>query len=264
LIDLGAVDEQSKGLRDLERQKTHPERCQNDDPENFYRSLWASGSWGAAEPNDDETSRLAEIVDLLESCDLVETPRILDLGCGRGWLSHTLSEYGDVLGTDIVAASVERARELFPTLSFEQTDLRGLQETHGRESFDLVVSSEVLEHVEADEKRDFLQAIKQLLRPGGYAIITTPRGELERLWEESSDWQQPVEDWISETELDTLAVSVGFRVERRTRAHVYGITPLSRVLASRYFRLVTRILPVLERLTYASRIYQVVLLRRPR
>ncbi len=257
------MNHESKAFAELKSGQTHRDHRPSHDEEVFYRSLWKSGYWGAAEPNDDERSRLVAIVDLLKSCDLVEMPQILDLGCGRGWLSHALRGYGDVLGTDIVAASVERARELFPDLSFVRTDLQGLSRSHGTESFDLVVSSEVLEHVEADEKRDFMHAIHQLLRPGGYAIITTPRGELEPLWEESSDWKQPVEVWISESELDSLAVSVGFRVERRTRAHVYGITPLSRLFASRSFRLLVRILPVLENLTYASRIYQVVLLRRP-
>ena len=33
-----------------------------------------------------------------------------------------------------------------------------------------------------------------------------------------------------------MATAAGFRIERRTRAHVYGITPLSRFFASRPFR----------------------------
>jgi 2-polyprenyl-3-methyl-5-hydroxy-6-metoxy-1,4-benzoquinol methylase len=146
-----------------------------DEPEEFYESFWRSARWGGVEPNEDERSRLCAVVELLEACPLGERPQIPDLGCGRGWLTRALSAYGDVLGTDVAAASVARARDLFLDLRFEQTDIAGLAESRGTESFDLVVSSEVLEHVEGAEKREFLAGIHRLLRPGGYAILTTPR-----------------------------------------------------------------------------------------
>jgi SAM-dependent methyltransferase len=234
-----------------------------EDREQVYRSLWRSPHWGTAEPNDDERSRLTAITTVLTGCDLGDRPRILDLGCGRGWLSHALARHGDVLGIDVVAASVERARELFPDLTFEQLDTRRLLDSRGPGSFDLVVSSEVIEHVEDADKPAFVSDIYELLRPGGYAIITTPRGELRAAWQRRSDWQQPTEEWVTEPDLDRLAAGVGFAVEQRARAHVYPITPLGRVFASRVFRMLTRILPVLARLTFRWRIYQVVLLRRP-
>ena len=43
------------------------------------------------------------------------------------------------------------------------------------ESFDLVVSVEVLEHVEADEK--FVGEVARVLKPGGRFIMTTPNGD---------------------------------------------------------------------------------------
>ena len=56
--------------------------------------------------------------------------------------------------------------------------------------------------------------------------------------------------------------AAGFDVVRRTRAHVYGITPASRVLASRAFRSLAGALPALDRLSRPFRMYQAVLLRR--
>jgi len=234
-----------------------------EDPEAFYRSFWRTGRWSAAEPNEDERSRLSAILDLLNSCDLPRKPRILDLGCGRGWLARALTPYGDVLGTDIVSGSIDRARELFPDLAFEKTDTQGLLESHGAEAFDLVVSSEVLEHVERRLKPDFLAGLHRLLRPGGWAILTTPRGELWRNWPRGRGWRQPVEDWVSERELDDLAEAAGFRIEGRRRAHVYRLGLVSRVFASGSFRSLDRALPLLGRLSHPWRIYQVVLLRRP-
>jgi hypothetical protein len=99
------------------------------------------------------------------------------------------------------------------------------------------------------------------VRPGGHVVLTTPRGELWPAWQKSRDWRQPVEAWVSEKQLDRLAVAAGFDVVQRTRAHVYGVTPASRVLASRAFRSLARALPALERLSHPFRIYQAVLLR---
>jgi len=234
------------------------------DPEEFYEAFWRSPRWGGVEPNRDERSRLSAVTAMLDACDPGPRPRILDLGCGRGWLTRALSRYGEVVGTDVVAASVQRARELHPDLTFEQTDLQGLLDSPGEESFDLVVSSEVLEHIKNTEKHDFLHGIHQLLRPGGYAIVTTPRGELWDQWQRSRDWTQPVEEWISEAALDRMATNVGFSVERRARAHVYGITPMSRLLVSRTFRFMAQRAPLLGTLTHPWRIYQVILLRRSR
>lgn len=43
------------------------------------------------------------------------------------------------------------------------------------ESFDLVVSVEVIEHVEEDEK--FVSEVNRVLKPGGSLILTTPNGD---------------------------------------------------------------------------------------
>lgn len=43
------------------------------------------------------------------------------------------------------------------------------------ESFDIVVSVEVLEHVEADER--FVSEVARVLRPGGRFLMTTPNGD---------------------------------------------------------------------------------------
>jgi SAM-dependent methyltransferase len=43
------------------------------------------------------------------------------------------------------------------------------------ESFDMVVSVEVLEHVELDDK--FIANVARVLRPGGHFIMTTPNGD---------------------------------------------------------------------------------------
>ena len=62
------------------------------------------------------------IVDAVLSC---APCTIMDLGCGEGWLTHKLSDYGlQVLGVDVVQEFVEEAQRTgkgeFRTLSYEE------------------------------------------------------------------------------------------------------------------------------------------------
>src|SRR6185436_11405196 len=58
----------------------------------FYSWFWSSDGWGSALPNEDESLRAKAITRMIE--EFVMPPdagaanlRILDLGCGRGWLT---------------------------------------------------------------------------------------------------------------------------------------------------------------------------------
>jgi SAM-dependent methyltransferase len=101
---------------------------------------------------------------------------ILDYGCGTGdHLTVPLAKRGHcVLGADIHGASIADAtrRHAFPLLQFREAHLDALL-TEGL-SFDVVVCSEVLEHV--DEPGEFLSKLHRLTRTDGAVIITTPNG----------------------------------------------------------------------------------------
>lgn len=99
----------------------------------------------------------------------VDRPRILEVGCGTGGLLARLAQRGDAVGVD-------------PSpLALQACDNRGLE---AREaylpdripfppgSFDVVVASEVIEHVEDD--RASVRALVDLLSPGGLLVLTVP------------------------------------------------------------------------------------------
>ena len=94
--------------------------------------------------------------------------RILDLGCGTGWLGASLREFGEVTGTDLSPAAIERGRELFPGLDLRVCDF-GALELIG--TFDLVVSADVIAHV-ADQEA-FVDRVAALLKPGGTFLLMT-------------------------------------------------------------------------------------------
>ena len=96
--------------------------------------------------------------------------RVLDLGCGAGVpATKLLTERNfDVLGIDISAVQVERARQLVPEASFEQADMATWE--HEPESFDAVVSFYALIHVPLQDQLTLLPKIRRWLRPAGYLL----------------------------------------------------------------------------------------------
>jgi SAM-dependent methyltransferase len=98
--------------------------------------------------------------------------RVLDLGCGDGRFTAEIASAGaTVTGAEIAEAAVERARGNHPGLDVRLVPLDGaLPFADG--SFELVWSSEVIEHV-ADTAR-WLSEIRRVLVPGGVLALTTP------------------------------------------------------------------------------------------
>jgi SAM-dependent methyltransferase len=108
--------------------------------------------------------------------------RILDVGCGNGALCGILRDLGhEVVGIDLSEQGIAVARKAWPELRFEL--LAADDELMGKlccEPFDVVVSTEVVEHLYAP--RSFIDGCWAALKPGGRLILTTPyHGYLKNL-----------------------------------------------------------------------------------
>lgn len=100
-------------------------------------------------------------------------PRVLDLGCGNGYIASRLYAL-DMLVTGVDASSdgITLAKRAYPGIRFETASVYDdLTDLLGQGEFDLVISSEVIEHLFFPRK--LLQNAFALLRPGGNAILTT-------------------------------------------------------------------------------------------
>lgn len=102
--------------------------------------------------------------------------KILDIGCGVGTTDFYFAKQGyKILGIDISKKAVETCREstrilgLDCRLTFEELNF---PEEKPSEKFDLVICSEVLEHLENDKKA--VEAIFDLLCHNGIVIFSTP------------------------------------------------------------------------------------------
>ncbi len=194
----------------------------------FYVDLFVHApAWSAPHPNADEAARWSKIASFLEYIlrrmqqkEPGRQLRILDVGCGRGWLTNLATMYGTCEGVEPVAGVVEHARKLFPHLRFEAGTPESLLQRSDFSPYDVILTSEVIEHVPHGHKEIFLAHLAQLLDPNGYLILTTPRGEMWEQWKTIAPPNQPVEDWVTEDQLRTLFASQGFVELGLERIHV--------------------------------------------
>ena len=106
---------------------------------------------------------------------------VTDVGCGSGYGCELLVESGAarVVGCDISKHALEFARQRYGKIAeFVEQGITDLQ-LFPDASFDVTISSEVLEHIKEYQLED--QAVKELKRvtkPGGIVIVGTPNSEL--------------------------------------------------------------------------------------
>lgn len=106
----------------------------------------------------------------------VEKPRIVDLGCGDGRLIFALrkkgflQDVGEVFGVDISEKRIGRVTKELPFVKCVISDALGVKELQ-RSSFDLVICSQLIEHVENDHK--LLFETRRLLRNNGLAYVSS-------------------------------------------------------------------------------------------
>lgn len=92
--------------------------------------------------------------------------RLLDVGCGTGWLADHFADYTGLDGSpDAVAAAGERGRnvtlhDVSEPLPFEDA------------SFDAVVMKDLLEHV--PDPVALVHEVRRVLRPGGRVFASSP------------------------------------------------------------------------------------------
>lgn len=102
--------------------------------------------------------------------------KILDIGCGAGTVDFYLANQGHkVLGIDISEKAVKACRKSARALGLkDRASFKKLNfpERKPQGKFDLIICSEVLEHLESDKKA--VEVIFGLLRPGGIVIFSTP------------------------------------------------------------------------------------------
>lgn len=150
------------------------------------------------------------IADRVKALDPDRKAKILEVGCGLGYLTHALKTAGhDIRGLDISSSAVEAAKQTYGPY-YVCADVNVFPATTD-ERFDIIVMTEVVEHLE--EPLAVLSSLRALLKPGGVALVSTPSKDF---LPQSAVWRTdnpPVHlAWYSKTSLREMARRTQFRI----------------------------------------------------
>ena len=132
-----------------------------------------------------ELPKLPYIHELTRKLKKYKVKKVLDLGCGSGWLSIFISKYGfDVTGIDAAKPAVELgktwASEDNVIVNLLVCDLLNLP--FEEKSFDAVVCNSVLEHFRFDQAKILFEKVHKVLADKGFFFgcfdqVGTGKGE---------------------------------------------------------------------------------------
>ncbi len=102
--------------------------------------------------------------------------KCLDIGCGGGLLSERIARLGgSVTGIDVTKNSIEIAKihalNSGLNINYINTDVSSFIKNNSSKKFDLVIASEVIEHL--DNRILFFEKVSKLLKNRGILVLTT-------------------------------------------------------------------------------------------
>lgn len=159
--------------------------------ENLNKLYWEQGFFHSEFGNknrlykrDFEEIRLRDIA--LFTLGDIKNKKVLDIGCGTGLYSLTFLKLGakEVCGQDLSENAIEIISKKTEDLNFTNFmgivgDCANLQFEDN--SFDLIFSGDVFEHITDELKLKFIQEAFRVLKPGGVFTIKTPNKSYLRI-----------------------------------------------------------------------------------
>lgn len=133
-------------------------------------------------------------------CEPEQGDRVLDVGCGYGFLEKGLRDY-DVCGIDLNEDAVRYCGRYFPAVKGDILNI-----PFSTDTFDTVFALDVFEYVAADVTA--MNNVYRVLRPGGYLVCAVPADM--SLWSANDEVCEHKRRYDL-TELKNKIESVGFK-----------------------------------------------------
>lgn len=152
--------------------------------------------------------------------------RIIDIGCGTGWMSERLTAYGTVTGIDLADEVIARAQQRLPMVRFMAGNF---MEWSFQEQFDIATSLEVLSHIV--DQAGFVRRVAAIVKPGGFLMLATQnKTVLERASWIPGPIPGQVRHWVDAKQLRALLEPCFEVVELTSVMPVGGPRKLNRLL----------------------------------
>jgi 2-polyprenyl-3-methyl-5-hydroxy-6-metoxy-1,4-benzoquinol methylase len=176
--------------------------------------------WGSYISNFDTDRRIQVLVhDLLGGSSSIAGKRVLEVGCGLGFFTRELLKWkpARLTSVDISPALVNKLAAAAPNVECLVADALDLDTALGDREFDIVLSSEVIEHT-PDPRRAVAQMARHLA-PGGRLVLSVPNRRWKWLlaiaqglrmrkgYEGFENWVSPADlaRWVEEDGLTPIA-----------------------------------------------------------
>ncbi|MAZ72126.1 MAG: hypothetical protein CMC70_03170 [Flavobacteriaceae bacterium] len=163
----------------------------------FYDDRWAKKSFL-------NSLKLRRATKIMEYFTVVKRklklPLTIDLGCGDGRFISFIGEFTPAEGIELSEEAVRIAQEKYPDTVFHQGNV--LEFPFKQQQYDLVISQEVIEHIE--DQPAYIEVAAAILKKGGYLILTTPNKKVFDHMEGGNWSQQPIEKVLTPDELKKL------------------------------------------------------------
>jgi SAM-dependent methyltransferase len=172
----------------------------------YYDELWSNKKFL-------NSLKLRRAVKILEYFTEVKrkckVPYTLDLGCGDGRVTAFIGEFTKTDGIELSEEAMRLAKERYSDVNFFQGNV--LTYPFELYKYDLVISQEVIEHIE-DQKK-YMEVCYNVLKKGGYLIITTPNKKVFDHMKGGNWSSQPIENILTPSEFKTL-IGHSFKIKR--------------------------------------------------
>jgi len=165
---------------------------------------------------------------IVKNCIGDNIKTVLDLGCGDGTFTKDISfkENWQITGVELYSGAIDQARKSRVYKEVIKADVTKVSQSILNQKFDLVLSSQVIEHLNKEVGEECLKKWEKLTRKK--IIITTPVGfiefdRVEKRGKEKNKLQNHLSGWSPE-EFENR----GYRVYGQGAKLIYGENGLVR------------------------------------
>ena len=117
---------------------------------------------------------------VLELCEPLTNLKVLDIGCGEGYVGREILKRGakhvdgiDVSEKMIEHALLEKKNQNIQNATYTVQDISNLT-VDGKEPYDLVIAMFLFNYLSIEETRSTMEKVLALLKPGGCFIFSVP------------------------------------------------------------------------------------------